>query len=250
MLLVIIVTLLVWAQVPPPANTAPVGWWRFEEGRPGSAALGPVLDSSGHGFSATPYGGPLYSAEVTPLARATGSTRSMYFDGGTTRLFVPDQPLFQLRSLTIEACFKTLPMLPGAGSSADILVRGDVRPGQDPYRLSLFQPGNILYFQVEESQNHVYLSYTVPFDEWVYAAGTFDDATGQMKLYVNGQLVGSTKTTIHPLLDLVPRASPGIGIGCDGTGQYGEHFKGWLDEVRLSDRALQPGELLIPRKRF
>ncbi len=229
------------------AQAATVGWWRFEEGAPGTAAVNPVLDSSGHGLSATPTGGPTFSSDVSPLAGGIGSTRSMHFDGYNTGLFVPDQSMLQLSSLTIEAFFKSEPMLPGTGGGADLLVRGDNRPGLDPYRITLNQPGNGLVFQIQDGADNVArLDYTVPFDQWIYVAGTFDAASGRMDLYINGQLVNSTITSIRPLLPLDPFYSPGLGIGSDPTGQYGEHLNGWLDEVRLSDRALSPQELLIP----
>jgi hypothetical protein len=86
----------------------------------------------------------------------------------------------------------------------------------------------------------------LPFNQWFHVAGTLDDATGNMKLYVNGNLVASTTTSIRPLGALDPAYSPGLSIGCDDTGQYGEHFNGWLDEVRLSDVALDPSQFLVP----
>jgi hypothetical protein len=79
----------------------------------------------------------------------------------------------------------------------------------------------------------------------VFAAATLDDATGQMNLYVNGNLVASTKTSIRPFGVLDPNYAPGVGIGSNETAQYGELFNGWIDEVRLSDVALNPTEFLV-----
>jgi hypothetical protein len=233
----------------PRAGGATVGWWRFEEGTPPNAATGPnsVLDSSGHNLNGTPGNGPLYSADVSPWSGAIGSARSLHFNGSNNRLFVPDSPALQLtHSLTVEALFRTEPMRPGTGAAGNLLTRGDNRPGLDPFRLSLMQPGNGLIFQIVDGGNHaVRLSYTVPFDQWVFAAGTLDDATGLMNLYVNGSLVASTTTSIRPLGALDPAYAAGLGIGSDQTGQFGELLNGWLDEVRLSDTALRPDEFLV-----
>jgi hypothetical protein len=235
--------------ISPRGHAATVGWWRFEEGTPGSAAAGPnsVLDYSGNGLHATPTGGPVYSTDLSPWAGAIGSTRSLQFNGWTTGLFVPDRPSLQLQSLTIEAFFKTEPMLAGTGAVADLLMRGDNRPGLDPYGLSLSQPGNGLQFFIGDAANNTAaLNYTVPFDQWIFAAATFDAGTGDMRLYVNGQLVRSTTTSVRPFGGLDPSYSPGLGIGSDQTGQYGQHLNGWLDEVRLSDTALDPSQFLVP----
>ena len=230
-----------------PANASTIGFWRFEEGTPPNAAtgIGSVLDSSGHGLNATPSGGPTYSSDLPPMAGAT--TRSMHFDGSSQGLFVPDQPILQLtHSLTIEAFVKSFPMQPGTGGGGNILMRGDTRASLDPYRLTLIN-GNSLYFGVmNASEATASLSYTIPFGAWVHVAGTLDDATGAMKLYVNGALVASTVTSIRPFGALDPGFSPGLGIGSDQTGEYGEYLNGWLDEVRLSDVALSPSQFLIP----
>ena len=188
---------------------------RREQRLPGRA----VLDSSGSGQDGTPSAGPLYSIDLPPWAANIGSTRSLQFDGVTSRVFVPDSPLLQLtRSLTIEASFKAEPTQPGTPLGM-ILTRGDTRPFLDAYSFFL-NPGNTITFQIENSNSDsVSLAYTVPFDTWTHAAGTIDDTTGEMKLYVNGVLVNSTNTSMRPFAALDPASSPGLGIGCDGTGQ-------------------------------
>ena len=96
------------------------------------------------------------------------------------------------------------------------------------------------------SEVSAFVTALVPFNQWIRVAGTLDDATGAMKLYVNGAQVASTVTTVRPFALLDPGASPGLGIGSDPTGEYGEFLNGWLDEVRLSDVALNPSQFLIP----
>ncbi len=49
---------------PQPAGV--VAYWRFEEGTANAAAAGAdsIVDSSGHGLSGTPIGGPTYKTDV------------------------------------------------------------------------------------------------------------------------------------------------------------------------------------------
>jgi hypothetical protein len=120
------------------ASAATIGYWRFEEGTAGNPAAGAnsVLDSSGNGLNGTPANGPVYSTDLPPWGPALGSTLSLHFRD-STRVFVPDIPVLQLsHSLTIEASVKTEPMLPNTGGAGNILIRGDNRPGLDPFRLS------------------------------------------------------------------------------------------------------------------
>jgi hypothetical protein len=58
-------------------------------------------------------------------------------------------------------------------------------------------------------------------------------------------MVRSITTSVRPLATLDPGYRPGVGIGSDQDSQYAELFSGWLDEVRLSDVALRPGQMLF-----
>lgn len=236
------------------AEAATVGHWRFEEGAANSAASGnnSVLDSSGHGLHGTPLYGPVYRANA-PTTRLAANTRSLEFDGITgQRVVVPDGPLVTLtHSLTLEAFIQARPLKPGTGSVGEIIFRADNRPGFDPYQPGLLQPGNVLQFQITNASNQTAaLTATVAYDEWLHVAGTLDDATGTMKLYVNGVIVASTTTTVRPLGALHSGYSPGLSLGNDFTGQYGQCFHGLIDEVRISDVALEPHQFLIKGASF
>jgi hypothetical protein len=72
--------------------------------------------------------------------------------------------------------------------------------------------------------------------QWSHVSGSWDGAT--MKLYVNGQLVGST-----PMLGPILTSDRPLRIG--GTGVFGglEYFDGRIAEVRVYDRALSAAEI-------
>ncbi len=231
-----------------PTGGATVGYWRFDEGVANTPATGlnTVLDSSGNGLNGTPVFGPVYRTDLPPGAPLSDRL-SMEFNGfSAQRVGIADNPLLALtHSLTLEAFIKARPLQPGTGGFGVIVMRADNRPGLDPYVLGMQGPGNVVSFQIEDANNQAaYLSATIPYDQWLHVAGTLDDATGAMKLYVNGIEVASTTTAIRPLGSLDPLWSPGLSIGEDYTGQYGECFNGLIDEVRISDVALGPSQFV------
>ncbi|MEP0367644.1 MAG: LamG-like jellyroll fold domain-containing protein, partial [Cyclobacteriaceae bacterium] len=74
---------------------------------------------------------------------------------------------------------------------------------------------------------------------WAQIAGTWDAASGEMKLYVNAVEIGST--TYSGTGVLIDTGNP-MYIGRDGNiGQ--KKFKGEIDEVRIYDKALSQTEL-------
>ncbi|MDM8005952.1 MAG: thrombospondin type 3 repeat-containing protein [Phycisphaerae bacterium] len=228
-------------------NPVTIGYWRFEEGVADAQASGSntILDSSGNALHGTPANGPIYRAQV-PGSALLSNTRSLEFNDINSRVTIPDGPLVTLtHSLTLEAFIKARPMQPGTGGGGVIVKRADNRPGLDPYQLVVEQPGNIISFQViNASDQPARLTATIPYDRWLHVAGTLDDATGVMKLYVDWTEVASTTTAIRPLGALAPAYSPCLSIGEDCTGQYGEAFNGLIDEVRISVWPLSPEQFL------
>ena len=58
-----------------------------------------------------------------------------------------------------------------------------------------------------------------------------------MRLYLDGNLVASTNTSLRPYGTLLG-LNPGLGIGNVQSANYAEYFKGFIDEVRVSDTAV------------
>lgn len=226
-----------------------VAWYRFEDGSAGAAATA-ITDSSGNGLGGTAVGGPTYSSNVqtNTLNGGIPNTLSMQFNGSSQRIQIPDYSQLALtHSLSIEA-------LINANSSqlagTDILLRADDRGGFDPYRLSTNNHGADIVFQICDATNTTAtVSAPLPANQWVDVVGTLDDATGTMKLYINGALVSTNVTTIRPFATLDSTQSPGIGIGglqSGNTALNPEYFNGFIDEVRIADTALAPSQFLTP----
>ena len=187
------------------ARAATVGYWRFEEGTAGTAATGTnsIPDSSGNGNNATPFNGPVYVSDVPgPTVPGTGAANglALSFDGTSQRVFIPDSPsLAPTKSLTLEAYLKPASLVSGNFFDQEqVLFRGDDRSSLDPYELYKID-GNI-YFAITDAKDR-FVSLQAPLPaagRWTFVAGTLDDATGVMDLYVNGRLAATTTTTVRP----------------------------------------------------
>jgi hypothetical protein len=206
--------------VPPPDGM--VGWWKG--------------DGDGTDYFSTNNGTPLYGVTFDPGEVGL----CFHFDSANNqRVYIPDNPAFQLtNSLTIEGWFKL-----NAGSA--LFVRGDNRPGLDPYGLSL-QPDLTAAFFIEDDTGTAVIVQTpapMPTGVWLHLAATLEDASGTMSIYTNGVLAAQTNTTIRPMGPLDPTQDPSICIG-NVSGKYiAFPFDGWADEVALYSRALSQSEI-------
>ncbi len=232
------------------AQAATVAHWRFEEGTPGqntTSVSNILLDSSSNGFHATAIGAPVFVASDAALTDMT--TVGLKFSGNQ-QVFVSDSPAFALtQSLTVEA-FVRVDSLANPQRKGIILERGDTRPGLDPYQLHVGSLGSGIDGQIAweihdeaGSQARILSPQPVSLGETIHVAGTLNDVTGEMSLFINGTLVTSTVTTVRPLSTLDPNLGAGVQIGSVPSGQLFA-FNGVLDEVRISDRALTPSEFI------
>lgn len=219
------------------AQAGVIAHWEFDEGIPGQIA-GTVTDSSGNGHNGSSIGGAVYQA-------VPGGGTGLKFDGLNDRVFVSDSTAFSTPSMTVEAVI-SLDTLPGAGVLDQIVFRGDRRSGLDPFYLSVYNGGYLRFLIHGPSSSAVAALHSpdiLPVGELLHVAGTIDDATGVMGLFVNGVEVASTTTVARPTLALSSYWQPGIGIGNlqESGNQY---LDGLIDEARISDIALAPNEFL------
>ncbi len=212
------------------AVAAPAGlvsWWQ---------ANGNGADVMGLN-NATLYNGATYAAGEVGQA--------FKFDGVNDRAQVADSASLKLTgSLTIEGWIK----VNSFGSSRGyILFRGDET--NNSYSLTTDPSGSLSFIVSPTSANgngSAIVAYITP-GQLTHVAGTLDDATGLMSLYLNGKLAGQSTTDIRPYGDLQPASNPGIGIG--NTGGYpgtatNNPFNGLIDELSVYNRALTPNEVL------
>jgi hypothetical protein len=106
------------------------------------------------------------------------------------------------------------------------------------------QGNNILSFYVTDAAgNSAAVQTPLVYNQWWHVAGTLDNSSGSLSLYVNGLLAAQTNTPVRPFGALVASESPGIGIGNVNDGGNVFPFHGDIDEVSLYNRALTPDEI-------
>lgn len=226
------------------AAAATVAHYRFENGTAATPAIGrgTILDSSGNGLDGTPHHRPWYQAVDNP-----DSAIGLRFDGNS-RVNVPDAPLFELtHGLTLEAYVF---VKDNHDIIAGLVGRGDDRYGFDPYYVAVnFLRGGVLEFVVEteDTASALWSPSKVPLRQWIHVAATLDDATGVQSLYINGALVASKTTTVRPFAKLQKDQHPGLRIGGSSRSSPDRAlFHGSMDEIRISDVALDPSQFLPP----
>ncbi len=218
------------------SQAATIAFWQFEND---------LTDSSGNARHLTPFGNPTYqSAGGVP-----GSTLALDLDGndGAIRARGTDSALDLPGSFTVEAFVRW-----DGNLSQDqmIIFRGDSQAGKDPYYISIREnpssPGQSqLLFQMSYfDTTGAFLG--TPYDsdlvgEIVHIAGTFDDATDRMKLFINGVEKVSTTLTKPRVSGIAGNVS--VGMLHDGSNTL-FFFNDFIDNVRLSDVALEPSEFL------
>ncbi len=219
------------------ADAGVVAHWNFEEGVAGAFATGTdsVLDVSGNNLHLTPLAGPTYTAFP-----GSGTNLGLRFDGVNDIARRADSSLFRLRNLTIEAFIR----YDGGTSLDQIFFRGDARGGRDPIFLAVLNGKlrfNISDLTVDRS---VTMADPIPIGQTLHVAATLDDVTDQMKIFVDGIEVASRSAAgMRPDVALFSNANIGVGGLSDGAA-FAQHFRGVIDEVRLSDVALRPSQFL------
>jgi len=165
-------------------------------------------------------------------------TQAFSFSASNDAVLVPDSPAFAItQDLTLDTWINVVAF----PRFMEIVMRGDSRNFLDPYYLAAHD--GVVRFHIEDANgNAVNLEAPITSGHWLHVAGTLENATGTMTLYVNGAVVNQTTTTIRPFGDLDPTQNPGIGIGNlqDASGQG---FDGLIDEVEIFNRALSQSEI-------
>ena len=198
-----------------------VAWW------PGENSADDVV--GGHNGT-TPYG----------IGYAAGeSGQAFNFDASQRRVFVPDSSDFvPTNGFTFEWWFYARQTL-----DAFIGMRGDDRGGLDAWIVRRLSNGQLAFQMDDMLNNFVVIQTPVQNNQWYHFAATFDSATKEMKLFLNGALAIQTNTTIQPIGGYDPGWNAGIGVGNQsGTITYNS-FDGLIDDVALYARALSPAEI-------
>ena len=179
-----------------------------------------VADSSGNGNNGTASGTATWSAGKFGNA--------MRFNGTNSVVTVPDSASLDLTTaMTLEAWVK--PAVAQGG------WRSVMHKNVDRYYLMASSDNNspVGGGTFGAGNQNTYAASALPVNVWTHLATTFDGRT--VKLYINGIQVASMPQTTS-----ITRSGGTLQIGADF---YGEFFNGWIDEIRIYNRALSAAEI-------
>jgi hypothetical protein len=202
----------------PPTVTGLVAAYSFSEGSGTTTG-----DRSGSGNNGT------LSGATWSTAGRNGTALS--FDGVNDRVNISDSASLDLTGgMTVEAW--VYPTVLSAWRT--VLLKE--RPGGLVYALYAHDnvPAPAVYARIGGVDLRVAGTAPLPLNTWTHLAATYDGAT--LRLYVNGQLVGSQARngTIQ--------VSNGL-LRLGGNAVWGEWLAGRIDDVRIYNRALTAGEI-------
>jgi PKD repeat protein len=204
--------------VPPSASNGLVAAYGFEEA---SGAM--VADASGKGNHGT----------IKEAVRITTGKygKALKFDGTNDWVTVNDSASLDLSNgMTLEAW--VYPLSQANGGNTVILKEA---PGAEVYALYSEEDANlpVSYFN-DGSYRGVMGPRRLPANTWTHLVATYD--TYYQRLYVNGvEVAKSARNT------LIKPSTGVLRIG--GNSVWGEYFHGYIDEVRIYNRALAASEV-------
>ena len=228
------------------AQTETIGYWRFEEGALGDAASGPILDSSPGSQNANPTGNLLFSlssVNPTPLTSAPNALSLQFAGANDSVVFGSPFPFNVHSDATIEFWMRVTRMHHGAVLWG---LPGDFGSGRNRFHFYVNSDHTVGfdYFPPGGGPLHPIFGQGTPFGgvpvallNWNHFAIT--KSGNDYALYINGLLFAS-RTDLSPDLPTATSWS----ISGRGGGGAAVPFMGQIDELRVSNVALEPDQFL------
>lgn len=222
-----------------------VAYWKLDED--GSSNV--IVDSSGRGHMGTAVNGPLPSTAIPPVGFHDPSSRA--FDGTSQYILIANNDDMNFSGATTLAAWVYVAAV-GAGCHY-IVAHGYCwdPPGEVALRIGAPGCGGGTadhYWAAGSwlSAEHSALAtlYDVDLKVWIHMAGVYDGQTWH--LYRNAEEIAKLDSPVGA----VPVASDwAIGARAPGVppcvpAPVERFFDGYIDEVRIYDRALAPSEIL------
>ncbi|HTV40773.1 MAG TPA: immunoglobulin domain-containing protein, partial [Candidatus Sulfotelmatobacter sp.] len=211
---------------PPPSGIA--AWW------PAEGNADDIIGAN----NGTPNGNLTYAnGEVS---------QAFVFDGYTSYITVPASPSLNIGTgggLTIECWINpsvTNAISPGGAGGPLIEWDSDDTDGCEFWA----DADNSLYVNIKDTSGNPHTFQTaggvINSNTWQHVALTYDESSGQMNMYVNGNVVGSANFG-----DFAPQTTYPVNLG-RRTGEVigdGDTYAGMMDELSLYNRALSSNEI-------
>jgi hypothetical protein len=204
-----------------------VGYWPFDEGN-GTV----TVDASGNGHTGVLVNGPEWSnGPALDFDGVDDYVEVGTFDVPGTALTLAAWILPQeLANCPATDC-RIVAKATGTAEDAHYFMLSTIDAGGSPRLRFRVKTGGVTTTLIASSGD-------LPEGEWRHAAAVYDGA--EMRLYLDANLVGSTGNSgAISLDDTVP-----VWIGGSPGGASERPWDGLIDEVRIYDRALAPGEIL------
>lgn len=138
-----------------------------------------------------------------------------------------------------------------SGPGAQILFRGDDRPGHDPFSLRI-EVDNTVAFQIQDdSDKGMKVKAELPLNHWSHILASYNERTGDLTMWLNGERVATARTSHHPFAYLQPQYAPGVSVGNvqNDHGPDNEPFNGLIADLRLYSAVLTPEQIPIEEYR-
>lgn len=155
-------------------------------------------------------------------------------------LFYADRDSFALGgSITVSArVFVNRLPVGGTSPAGQIVFRGDDRCGLDNYSLNLGNDGYYTFgISSRDDQGHGVRG-QAKVGRWQRVTGVFDSRAHEVRLYVDGVIVGQSGTPLMPVMEMEKAWSPGLSIGNVQNplgGRHNQPFNGQISDVRIWD---------------
>ncbi|MCE9646910.1 MAG: DUF11 domain-containing protein [Chloroflexi bacterium] len=214
-----------------------LAYWSFE----GSAGTTVYDDAVG---DVTANNATLTNGPVIQSSGAQGS--SAFFDGVNDYASITDQAEVNKNgSFTISAWINPASLVTsrtqyivqkGAGNKdyglITVSTQGTATPTANPGNSNA---NGSIAFQVGDLTPNTLYGPVLPVNTWTMVTGVYDSAAGQMRLYLNGQLVASQSVT-----GTVSMSASGLTFSSSAAANV---YHGSLDEVRFYNRSLTDAEV-------
>jgi hypothetical protein len=214
---------------------SPVSYWRLDEGS-GTVAHDYLSGNDGTYFNVT-LGQPGYSVLDTDTAVAFSGLNSYVGNINGKAINFTGHTNFSLEAWANGPA--------GQADQSTIIAKGIGSGGTTrTEQFALDVSSGVYHFFIAGNNNALYEATATdgPNGTWQHVVGVYDDAGGQMSIYVNGQLQGQGGTRASGLNATV---SP-VSIGSKRTGNdpsYDGTFTGTIDEVAVYSVALNPTQI-------
>jgi hypothetical protein len=215
-------------------NEGLIGHWTFDEGAGTKAE-----DSSGHGITGTLQNAPAWSVTCAPIRQGGSNPGCLHFDGSSQSVVMDNAAVANFAGpISIAAWVRTdeaRSTSSGMPAFRNIMAHGfTTSPAAEVY---LRLQNNAYSAGAYDGEDHQVVSDTGLDDVgvWVHVAAVYDGTTWY--LFRQGTLVDTHEDPVGAI-----KVSQPWGVGATGSGNM-RFFNGFIDDVRLYNRALKADEV-------